>query len=48
MITPLLVPAVSAIRASEACPYPSSAMVSMAAATIWARRAVSVKVRVAS
>jgi hypothetical protein len=36
------------MRASEDCPYPSSAMVSMAAATICARRAVSVKVRLVS
>jgi len=45
MITPLLVPAVSAMRAREACPYPTSAMVSIAAAMICARRAVSIKLR---
>jgi hypothetical protein len=43
MITPLLVPAVSAMWASDACPYPSSAMVSIAAFTICARRAVKVR-----
>jgi hypothetical protein len=45
--TPLLMPSRAAIRASDACGQPSPAIVSAAAVTICARRAVSVNVRAA-
>jgi hypothetical protein len=47
-MTPLLMPARSAIRASDAWPYPTAAIVSIAAATICARRAASMNEREAS
>ena len=43
-MTPLLMPARTAMAASEALAYPTSAITSTAAATIWARRAFSMNV----
>jgi hypothetical protein len=43
-MTPLLMPARTAMAASDALAYPTSAITSTAAATIWARRAFSMKV----
>ena len=44
-ISPRLMPALEAMRSIEARGYPASAMVSMAAATIWVRRASSMNDR---